>query len=145
MNSFREGYDTVYYLNREGRDYVDAKRQLRKNQFVQHTLWRNDFFIFKGKPSYWRNEIRVGNSSQSIICDTLFKENGKMYILEVDRTQKMSINKEKAIIYKDLSSKMKDFPTVIWLTGTEHRRKQLIKVCAELGLACKVYTSEDIL
>lgn len=144
LNSFRDGYDTVYYLNREGREYVDAKRKLRKNQFVTHTLMRNDFFIFKGKPSYWRHEIKVGDATETLICDTLFKVDGKMYILEVDNLQKMSVNREKIKTYKSISTRV-DFPTVIFLTGTEHRRKQLSKACVEAELTHEIYTLGDIL
>ena len=144
MNSYREGYDTVYYLNSEGREYVDAKKKLRKNQYVSHILLGNEFFIFKGKPSYWRREIKVGDSKSSIICDVLYKEAGKMCILEIDRTQKMSVNREKIKTYSEIALRVKDFPQVVWLTCTEHRRKQLMKACAEVGLNCKVYTLEDI-
>jgi len=67
-----------------------------------------------------------------------------MVILEVDLTQKMSVNREKIATYKKVSSKVKDFPLVIFLTHTEHRRKQLQKACSEAGLTAEVYTLEDV-
>ncbi|AXF39924.1 hypothetical protein BMBphi_gp076 [Bacillus phage vB_BthS_BMBphi] len=144
MNSYRDGYDTVYYLNSEGREYVDAKKKLRKNQHVSHILLGNEFFIFKGKPSYWRREIKVGDSKASIICDVLYKEGGAMRILEIDRTQKMTVNREKIKTYGEIASRVKDFPQVVWLTCTEHRRKQLTKTCSDAGVKCEIYTLEDI-
>lgn len=134
----------MYYLNSEGRSYVDSKKVLRKNQFVNHTLMRNEWFIFKGNPSYWRNEIKVGDSKESIVCDAIYKENGLMRVLEVDMTQKMAVNREKIKTYKSISLRVKDFPLVIFFTHSEHRRKQLIKACSDAGLKAEVYTLEEI-
>lgn len=145
LHSFREGHDTVYYLNKLGREYVDAKKQLRKNQFVNHTLMRNEMYIYTGKPSYWRSEIKVGDHKEKIVCDVLYKDGTVMKILEVDLTQKMSVNRSKIESYKGMHSRVKDFPIVVWLTCTEHRRKQLKKACSEAGLPAEVYTLEDIL
>lgn len=144
LNHYRIGYNTVYYLNSEGREYVEAKRVLRKNQFVYHTIIRNDMYIFTGKPSYWRNEIKVGDSKETVICDALYKIGSTMKILEVDLTQKMAVNRKKIQSYADISKRVKDFPVVVWLTCTELRRKQLTKACSDVGLKCEIYTLEDI-
>lgn len=146
----REGYDTVYYLSKLGREYVQAKRQLRKNQFVGHILMRNEWFIYAGMPSHWKNEVKIGDATETRICDTLYEENGFLKILEVDRLQKMSENRVKAQSYYGMykrgaaTRKLGYFPTVVWLTCTELRRKQLKGICNELGLPSEVYTLEDI-
>ncbi|WP_368656526.1 replication-relaxation family protein [Bacillus toyonensis] len=150
MLHYREGYDTVYYLSKLGREYVQAERQLRKNQFVGHILMRNEWFIYAGKPKYWKNEIKIGDSTDSRVCDTLYKEDGYLKILEVDRLQKMGENRIKAQSYYGMykrgvaTKQLGYFPTVVWLTGTELRRKQLKGICNELGLPSEVYTLEDI-
>lgn len=144
LNHFRDGYDTVYYLNSEGRSYVDAKKVMKKNPLVGHTLMRNEMYIFTGKPSYWRAEIKVGDSKETVICDALYKDGTVMKILEVDLTQKMSINRKKIQSYAGMNSRVKDFPIMVWLTSTEHRRKQLKKACSEAELPAEVYTIEDI-
>lgn len=105
---------------------------------------RNDMYIFTGKPSYWRNEIKVGDSKETVICDALYKDGSIMKILEVDLTQKMTVNRKKIRSYAGMNSRVKDFPILVWLTSTEHRRNQLKKACAEAGLPAEVYTIEDI-
>lgn len=147
---YREGYDTVYYLSKLGREYVQSKRQLRKNQFVGHILMRNEWFIYSGMPEYWKNEVKIGDNTDTRICDTLYKENGYLKILEVDRLQKMSENKIKAQSYYGMykrgtaTRQLGYFPVVVWLTSTELRRKQIKGICNDLGLPSEVYTLEDI-
>lgn len=150
LQSFREGYDTVYYLNSTGREYVQYKKKLRKNQFVKHILMRNDFYIFSGMPEDWRNEIKIGDSKESRVCDALFSSEGYYQILEVDSQQKMSENKVKAQSYYSMYKRGSIgkhygyFPVIIWLTTSELRREQLKKICNNLGLSSQVYTLDDI-
>lgn len=150
VNSFRDGYDTVYYLSKLGREYTQAKRTLRKTQYAMHAVMRNEWYIYTGMPSQWQNEIKIGDATETQICDTFYKDNGYNIILEVDRLQKMSENRIKAQSYYGmykrgaLTRKFGYFPTVVWLTSTELRRKQLKGICNELGLPAEVYTLEDI-
>ena len=147
LSSFRENYSTVYYLNKEGREYVNSKKIRRKNQFVNHVLMRNDFYIFAGYPHDWTNEMKVNDGQYAVICDAWFKSKGKYYFLEVDSTQKMKENREKIKQYKGLYSNgalknhLSYFPTLIWVTTTELRRKQLKELC---DFPCEVYTLDDI-
>lgn len=148
LSSFREGYDTVYYLNALGREYVGSKKVLKKNQFVKHILMRNDFYIYSGFPSYWKNEMKIGDRVDSRVCDSFFKANEYYYILEVDSKQMMNENKKKIESYKGilergaLTDHFGYFPPLIWLTTTEHRRSQLKELCKDIP--SEVYTLEDI-
>lgn len=150
VNTFRDNYDTVYYLSKLGREYTQAKRVLRKTQYAMHTVMRNEWFIYTGMPAYWKNEVKIGDAVETRICDTLYKDNDYLIILEVDRYQKMSENRVKAQSYYGMykrgaiTRKFGYFPTVVWLTSTELRRKQLKGICNELGLPAEVYTLEDI-
>ena len=58
----------------------------------------------------------------------------------------MKVNRDKINRYKDLMpSLIQQFgyiPTLVWLTTTELRRKQLVEACE--GLKCQVYTMDDI-
>lgn len=149
LSSFREeSYSTVYFLNKEGREYVNTDKVRRKNKFVNHYLMRNDFYIYMGYPHEWENEIKIGDGTFTIVCDSYFKKDGKQHFLEVDATQKMNVNRKKIDQYKGL---MKDgkianhlgyFPKLLWLTTTELRRKQLTVLCK--GLPYKIYTINDI-
>lgn len=148
LQSYREGYSTIYYLSALGRETVASNKVRRKNQFVGHVLMRNDFYIFLGCPLEWKNEVRVKDGVDSVICDAFFKYNGKQCFLEVDYTQKMSVNRAKIAKYKEMFQRghVKEyfgyFPTLYWLTTSELRRKQLQRLCE--GLPCEVYTIQDI-
>jgi hypothetical protein len=148
LSNFREGYESIYFLNKAGREYVGSEKVLRKTQFVNHVIMRNEFYLFAGRPTDWKVEIKVKDGVNSVICDALFKANQRFHFLEVDSTQKMSENKVKAESYLamkkagTLENHFRYFPPLIWLTTTELRRKQLEKLCQELP--CKVYTLGDI-
>lgn len=148
LSKFREEYTTVYYLNREGREYVNCSKIRKKGNKVNHCLARNDFYIYSGCPADWKNEIKIGDSYGHCICDSLFKTEGRYNILEVDLKQSMSENKLKAQKYqglferKAIEQSLGYFPVVIWLTHSELRRKQLKEISK--GFPSLVYTLEDI-
>lgn len=149
LSSFREDeQSTIYFLNKEGREYVSCEKVRRKNKFVNHYLMRNDFYIYMGFPHDWQNEIKVSDGTFTIDCDCYFNKDGKYQFLEVDSTQKMNINKKKIEQYKglmrngELTKHLGYFPKLIWLTTTELRRKQLTELCK--GLPYRVFTTNDI-
>lgn len=148
LSSFREEYSTIYYLNKEGRAYVDSDRIRKKTNAVHHIIMRNDFYIYSGFPHEWRNEMRLKDHEYNVICDAWFKKEGRFHILEVDLNQKMKENKNKIMKYRGLfqNKSIQDylgyFPTLIWLTTTELKRKQLKALCE--GLPFEVYTIDDI-
>jgi hypothetical protein len=148
LQSFREGYSTVYYLSALGREAVDSKKVRRKNQFVNHVLMRNEFYLFSGCPSDWRNEIKVTDGKDQLITDSLFKAEGRFNFVEIDSTQKMSVNKEKANKYRAMyergaiSQHFGYFPTINWVTTSEVRRKKLQELFKDIP--CVVYTVSDI-
>jgi hypothetical protein len=148
LSSFRDEYSTIYYLNKEGREYVNSSKIRKKNSFVNHVIMRNDFYIFAGFPYEWKNEMKISDGKYTVICDAWLKFKNKFHFLEVDSIQKMKENRAKINQYVGLlkSGLIKDhlgyFPTLIWLTTTELRRKQLIELCKDLP--CVVYTIDDI-
>ncbi|MBD7945285.1 replication-relaxation family protein [Psychrobacillus sp. Sa2BUA9] len=149
LSHVRNGHHFIYYLNATGRAYVDCKKVRKKSGHVEHTIMRNEFWLFYGCPSDWRNEVKVSDSKATIICDSLFMKNFRYHFLEVDHTQPMSENRTKIARYIELyrngllAEKLKHFPTVIWLTTSELRRNQLIEACKELP-SVKVYTINEI-
>ncbi|WP_235852103.1 replication-relaxation family protein [Niallia nealsonii] len=148
LESYREEYSTIYYLNAEGRAYVNSEKVRRKNPFVNHTIMRNYFYIFAKCPVEWNNEISVNDGITTLVTDTWFKVNGKYHFLEVDSLQKMKENRAKVKNYLalfnagHLAKHFGYFPPLIWLTTTELRRKQLKELCKELP--CVVYTIDEI-
>lgn len=109
---------------------------------------RNDFYIYAGYPHEWQNEIKITDGEFAVICDAWFKWNGKYHALEVDHTQTMKENRNKIEKYRGLyengetEEHLGYFPTIIWLTNTENRKKKLTELCK--GLPYKIYTIDDI-
>lgn len=145
----RDGYQSIYYLGKEGRIHVDSKKIVKKNGNVEHAIMRNQFWIYYGCPGDWKNEVKVSDGKTVVICDAMFTQSLRYHFLEVDRTQTMRENRIKIERYKQLhdngliTQKLGHFPTIIWLTTTELRRKQLQEACKSLPLT-KVYTFADI-
>lgn len=127
---------------------MGSEKVRKKTNFVDHVLMRNDFYIFSGFPSEWVNEARIKDDKHSVICDAWFKSNGKFYILEVDLLQKMKENRNKIAKYRGLlengviKENLGYFPTLIWVTTTELRKRQLKELCN--GIPCLVYTIDEI-
>lgn len=146
LNIIREGYQSIYYLSREGREYVDCEKIRKRGGHVQHFIMRNQFWLFYGCPMDWKNEVKISNGKTYIIADAMFSRNGFQCFLEIDNLQSMKENREKIKRYRELMQsivlKLGYYPTLVWLTTTEYRRKQLEKACE--GLKVKVYTITDI-
>lgn len=146
LSVIRDGFQSIYYLNALGRAYVDCDKIRKKTGRVQHTVMRNEFWLFYKCPSDWKNEVKITDGETTIIADAMFSRNGFKHFLEVDNLQTMKENREKIKRYKELMEgivkRFGYYPTLIWLTTTEHRRKQLEASCE--GLKCKVYTINDI-
>jgi hypothetical protein len=147
LNSFRDGGgENVYYLNAEGRERVNSERVLKKTSQCRHYLMRNALYIAYGQPSSWKNEMKLEVPKKvKVIADALFQRNKCYHIVEVDHTQKMTKNRGKIERYKQLIELgvFEKPPVFIWITTTEFRRKQLIKLCE--GLDCQIYTAKDFI
>ena len=146
LKTIRDGYQSIYYLSREGREYVDCEKVRKKGGHVQHIVMRNEIWLHFKCPKDWKNEVKISDEKTSVVADAVFTRNGFYHFLEVDNLQSMKENRAKINRYKELlDSLVKQFgyfPTLVWLTTTEHRRKQLESACN--GLNFKVFTINDI-
>ncbi|MFF5993734.1 replication-relaxation family protein [Lysinibacillus sp. KU-BSD001] len=142
----RGEHQSVYYLSKIGREYVGCDKVRRKTSRVQHTVMRNEFWLFYKCPIDWKNEVKISDANTSVVVDAMFSRNGFRHFFEVDNMQTMKKNREKIKRYKELMpgivKQIGYYPTLIWLTTTELRRKQLEGSCE--GLKCQVYTLDDI-
>ncbi|MEK4228981.1 replication-relaxation family protein [Solibacillus sp. FSL H8-0538] len=145
----REGYQSIYYLSKLGRGYVECTKIRKKGGHVQHTVLRNEFWLFSNCPPDWRNEVKISDGKTHVVTDAMYTKSLQHHFLEVDRLQPMKENRAKIARYEELASnglieaKLGYFPTIVWLTTTELRRQQLKELCGELRVV-KVYTLDDI-
>lgn len=145
VSSFRDG-ENIYYLNKEGRERVNSKKVLKRTTQARHYIMRNSIYIAYGSPSTWKNEIRIGIKEvlgSTVVCDAIFKQDRSYFIVEVDHTQKMTKNRTKIDRYKKLMELgyFDKEPFFIWITTTEYRRKELLKMCD--GINVQVFTIND--
>jgi DNA-binding PadR family transcriptional regulator len=143
VSSFRDG-ENVYYLNQEGRERVGATKVCKKTAQARHHIMRNSAFIAFGSPMSWKAEMKLEVPGEvRIIADALFLKDKRYHIVEVDHQQKMSANRAKVKKYRRLMelSVFEQPPVFIWVTTTEFRRKQLLRICE--GLDVHVFTITD--
>lgn len=143
LSSFKDG-EYVYYLNKEGRERVNATKVFKKTTQARHYLMRNSLYIAFGSPSTWKNEMKLEVPKKvKVIADALFIKDKQYHIVEVDHTQKMTKNKGKVERYRKLMELgvFDKEPKFIWITTTELRRKQLLELCE--GLDVQVFTARE--
>lgn len=142
--------ENVYFLNAKGRELTNCDKVRKHTSNVEHYVMRNYLFIAYGMPATWENEIRIISGSKKksneivIVADALFERNKRQHIVEVDNQQKMQANRNKMNKYRELINRMafgEKPPIFLWVTSTEYRRKQLLKLCE--GLEAYVYTLDD--
>jgi hypothetical protein len=148
VSVFRDG-EFVYYLNAKGRALVNCDKIRKHTGNIRHYIMRNYLYIAMGCPSTWKNEMRIKNGKTkkdtvTCVADALFKEGDRYVIVEVDNTQTMKQNKAKIERYRILKERIAFgmmAPRFVWITTTEHRRKELIVL--NEGLNVQVFTIGD--
>ncbi len=139
-------HENIYYLNAEGRSMIGCERVFKKTLQVEHYLRRNALFIAYNQPSSWRNEMKLEVPGEvSIVADAIFNKDGVMCIVEIDRTQMMTENRDKIKRYKRLLELgvFKQPPAFLWVTETHYRKQQLEKLCD--GMQARVFLSKDFI
>lgn len=149
LHCFREGYDTVYYLSKLGRDMIGSAKQVKRSLQTKHTLMRNDFFFHIGCPSYWRNEQKITAGEKiTLVPDATFMKNQRYHFLEIDNTQTMTENRHKIERYKEFHAtglfqqQYRYFPLLHIVTINRSRMKRFNEMCE--GLPAQVYLYDDI-
>ena len=144
----------VYYLNKEGREWIGSEHEVKWTLQAEHYLMRNDLYIHYKCPESWEVEKRIsfrpalGNTERYIIPDARFHKNGIWHLVEIDRTQSMSTNKKKLDEYAQVSPLIEgEFghkPVIIFYTMKESRKKLLQDLCVKLKLDCDILTYEEL-
>lgn len=149
VHVIRDG-ENIYYLNANGRELVDCNKIRKSTGNIDHYIMRNYIYIMCHCPVSWKNEVRfksIGKTNKDTVvnvADAYFKHGDAYIVIEVDHTQKMKKNKikiEKYKILKERGAFGPMTPKFIWITTTEYRRKELLKLCE--GLQVQVLTITD--
>jgi hypothetical protein len=141
LHRWREG-ENIYYLSREGREYVGATKIRKKTPQAKHFIMRNQAYIYFQRPTTWQTETKVKDTSNGfyVIPDAIFQKDRKHHFLEIDNLQKMIVNQSKIEKYKKLATKIKF--CLVWITNTDYRKKRLTNLCE--GLEVQIYTLEEM-
>jgi hypothetical protein len=143
ISTFTNEKKNIYYLNKEGRERVQASKVRKKTAMINHYLMRNDYYIAAGRPSTWKNEVKISipESKVSIVADSVFVMNKMNHFVEVDYKQSMSNNSAKIKRYRQLHEFNPKFK-LVWVTTTPYRKKRLQSLCE--GIPFTVYLWDDI-
>ncbi|MBY0122123.1 replication-relaxation family protein [Bacillus sp. S/N-304-OC-R1] len=141
ISHFNEDRKKIYYLNANGREIVQADKIRKKTPQVNHYLMRNDLYISMGRPSSWKNEVKVSVNDITLVADAAYIYNKLHHFIEIDYKQSMSKNIQKIRKYKKLSTYNPQF-VLVWVTTTPYRKKRLEQLCD--GLMFKTYLWEEL-
>ncbi len=144
--------ENVYYLNQKGRNYIGSSKERQYNQTVEHSLLRNDLYIYFQQPRDFliEPEVEFGGGLQRkfVRPDAHFTIDGQDYFVEVDRIQDMSDNKKKISYYSQLSPIMESSrnkpPILIFFTLTKTRKKLIAAVCQENNVKFQILSKEEV-
>lgn len=142
----------VYYLSKQGCEKIGTDKERRYSNEVEHYLMRNDMYIHFGCPDTFTIEevvaFRLGNKEMIIRPDACFSLGDRVYFLEVDRIQKMKVNRRKLERYAELAPVfMEQFaypPKIVFYTETDSRKELLVKEGGKYGLDIQVLVKEEI-
>lgn len=143
LSTFTHDRKYIFYLNREGRERVNAEHVRKKTMKIDHYLMRNDLYIHLGRPFDWKNEqkVRIPDTKLILIPDARFVRNKLFHYIEVDNKQSMSKNRKKIEKYKALASYTEHF-NLIWITTTPYRKNRLQGLSEGINVTC--YLWDDI-
>lgn len=141
--SFRNGLEKVYYLNKNGREFVDHDVIRKKTANAEHFITRNQLWIYLRRPKDWENEVEVKAGGVRLISDARTSQKGVPIFIEVDISQPMQVNKSKIEKYKEIQKLSKDPFHVVWVTKFPSRKKKLMEL--SIGLSGHVYTVGEII
>jgi len=153
--------EKVFYLNKCGRDLIGSEKEVKRNQNIEHTLLRNDAYIYLNCPLDWQSEavieyeveqpnnhgiiirgMSVATKSK-LVTDAMYKRNGYTHLVEIDNTRDMKDNLKKVKSYADCF-KYLDTPRLEIFTTTLDRKRKFEKWLLEYKLRGEVKTYEEI-
>lgn len=147
-------HENVYYLSKQGREFIGSSNVVKKTSQLEHKLMRNDMYIYYDYPSTWQKEkpftLTDGRTKEKtkIIADAFFEMGNTHYFIEIDCQQKMIANFRKIDMYSIMLPKYEKAyqldTMLIFYTNSEFRQRKLMKYAEEKGVTCGVFTRRDL-
>ncbi|MGM9925211.1 MAG: hypothetical protein ACI35R_13280 [Bacillus sp. (in: firmicutes)] len=153
--------EKVYYLNKNGRALIGSDKEVKKTSNMEHTLLRNDAFLYLNCPIDWRTEavleyeVQQPNSygiiikgvavatKSKMIADAVYTRNGYTHIVEIDNIRDMRDNRKKLQSYVECF-KYIDTPRLTIFTTTLDRKRKFEKWMLDLKIRGEALTFSDI-
>lgn len=153
--------EKVFYLNKQGLSFIDSDKQQVKKSNLEHTLLRNEAYMYLNCPLDWKNEcvleyevmqpnnlgivIKGMNvvTKSKMVADAVYKRNGYTHIVEIDNTRHMQDNHKKIKSYTDCFKSL-DTPRLQIFTTTVDRKRKFEKWLLEYKLRGEVKTFDEI-
>lgn len=131
--------EKVIYLNKEGRQLIGSAKEVKKSPLLEHTLLRNEAYLYFNCPMDWKTEYTLERAQEPIsaiqikveglklkqkkvVADAVFTRNNMMYLVEIDNTRNMSDNYKKIELYKEI---MPDTAVLYFFTVSDNRKRKL--------------------
>lgn len=138
----------IYYLSKDGKTVIGSEKDFPPKRLMEHTLMRNDFYIYLGCPPSWRVESPIKTTTFELIPDATYDDpQGVPVYVEIDNNTVMRENRKKISQYQAINPSFKQrFKRdiyVIFYTSTENRKK-LLESYAKNKINIKVYSIFDI-
>ncbi|WP_148335121.1 hypothetical protein [Bacillus massilioanorexius] len=153
--------EKVFYLNKQGLSFIDSDKQQVKKSNLEHTLLRNEAYMYLNCPLDWKNEcvleyevmqpnnlgivIKGMNvvTKSKMVADAVYKRNGYTHIVEIDNTRHMQDNHKKIKSYVDCFKSL-DTPRLEIFTTTLDRKRKFEKWLLEYKLRGEVKVFDEI-
>lgn len=147
LNSFHEG-ELVWYLSAKGRKEIGSETVRKRTPLVQHTVIRNEVCVTY-RPELFKTEYSVKWDGKELVADAIMRKNGVYTFIEIDLTQSFGANERKMAAYRELRDSGKwtvkygAFPTLLFVTMSEHRRQKLRAIVGDLK--SEILTFNDLI
>ncbi|WP_335871985.1 replication-relaxation family protein [Bacillus sp. 2205SS5-2] len=157
----------IFYLNKDGRELIGSNKEIKKSPIIEHTLLRNEVYLYCQCPRDWRVECRLESkqknlnlkaiqvsglkpaNSLKVVADAVYAKNGYVYFIEVDNMQTMLENQKKVEKYAEIIPKIRDqfnnaCPILCVYTTTDTRKKKFAEMLQKKGIRHEVRTFGEI-
>ena len=153
--------EKVLYLNKEGRSLIGSDKEVKQGGHLEHTLLRNEAYIFLNKPYDWEMEkvleysiqqpnkieivmkgVSVANKSR-LVADALYTRNGYTHLVEIDNKADMKDNHKKIKSYVECFKSL-NTPKLEIFTLTENRKRTFEKWLSDYKLRGEIWTYSEL-